>query len=136
MSIPPVSTMPPCNITRASHVRYFVKDLAESLRFYTEVLGFVVSDQDADTVYLRGIEESCHHSIVLMRTDGEPAAECVGMRVGSEDDLHLAKEYLPSVGGTAEFVDRPHQGLSLLTTFAPGAPPIELCSGMTIVPRL
>ena len=54
--IPPSSKNPPFNITRASHVRYFVKDLAESLRFYTEVLGFVVSDQDAKIAYLRGIE--------------------------------------------------------------------------------
>ena len=38
MSIPPVSTSPPFNITRASHVRYLVKDLDESLRFYTEFL--------------------------------------------------------------------------------------------------
>ena len=136
MSIPPVSKSPPFNITRSSHVRYFVKDLAESLRFYTEVLGFVVSDQDADVAYLRGIEESCHHSIVLMRTDGEPAAECVGMRVATEEDIHRALEYLPKVGGTAKIVDRPYQGLSLLTTFAPGAPPIELCSSMPIVPRL
>jgi len=133
--IPPSSKNPPFNITRASHVRYFVKDLAESLRFYTEVLGFVVSDQDAKIAYLRGIEESCHHSVVLMVTDGEPAAECVGMRVASEEDLHRAKEYLPKVGGTAEFIDRPYQGLSLLTTFAPGGPPVELCSGMPVVPR-
>src|SRR5882757_2133564 len=110
MSIPSVSTSPPFNITRASHVRYFVKDLVESLRFYTEVLGFVVSDQDAEVAYLRGIEEACHHSVVLMRTDGEPAAECVGMRVGSEEDLHRAREYFLAVGGTAEFVDRPYQG--------------------------
>ena len=47
MKIPPISTSPPFNITRASHVRYFVKDLAESLRFYTEILGFIISDQDA-----------------------------------------------------------------------------------------
>src|SRR5579862_4298521 len=136
MNIPTVSTSPPFNITRASHVRYFVKDLAESVRFYTEVLGFVVSDQGRDVAYLRGIEEACHHSVVLMQTDGEPAAECVGMRVGSEEDLHRAKEYLPSAGGTAEFVDRPFQGLSLLTTFAPGGPPIELCAGMPVLPRL
>src|ERR1700744_590145 len=107
MTIPLTSTTPPFNITRASHVRYFVKDLVESLRFYTEVLGFVVSDQDADVAYLRGIEEACHHSVVLMRTEGEPAAECVGMRVGSEDDLHSAHEYFNANGGTAEFVDRP-----------------------------
>ena len=136
MNIPTVSTSPPFNITRASHVRYFVKNLAESLRFYTEVLGFAVSDQDADTAYLRGIEECCHHSVVLMRTIGEPAAECVGMRVASEQDLTRAREYLLANGGTAEFIERPYQGPSLITTFAPGAPPIELCSGMPVVPRL
>jgi catechol 2,3-dioxygenase len=135
-NVPLPSKCPPFNITRASHVRYFVKDLAESLRFYTEVLGFVVSDQDADTAYLRGIEESCHHSIVLMRSDDAPAAECVGMRVASEEDLHRAHKHFPAVGGTAKFVERPYQGLSLMTTFAPGAPPIELCSGMPVVPRL
>jgi catechol 2,3-dioxygenase len=136
MSVPPVSTFPPFNITRASHVRYFVKDLPESLRFYTEVLGFVVSDQDSDVAYLRGIEEACHHSIVLTQSSQAPAAECVGMRVASEEDLHCAHKYFPTVGGTAEFVERPYQGLSLLTTFGPCAPPIELCSGMPLVPRL
>ena len=74
--------------------------------------------------------------MVLIHTDGEPAAACVGMRVSSEADLHCAREYLRTNGGTAEFVERPYQGLSLLTTFAPGAPPIELCSGMQVVPRL
>jgi catechol 2,3-dioxygenase len=136
MNIPPASKSPPFNITRASHVRYFVKDLAESIRFYTEVLGFVITDQVADIAYLRGIEEACHHSVVLMQTNDELTAECVGMRVATEEDLRRAKEYLPIVGGTAEFIDRPYQGLSLLTTFAPGAPPIELCAGMPTVPRL
>jgi catechol 2,3-dioxygenase len=135
MNIPAVSTSPPFNITRASHVRYFVKDLDASLRFYTEVLGFVLSDKDSNVAYLRGIEEACHHSVVLMQTDGEPAAECVGMRVASEEDIHRALEYFPKVGGTAEIVDRPYQGLSLLTSFAPGAPPIELCSSMPVLPR-
>jgi catechol 2,3-dioxygenase len=136
MSIPPVSTSPPCNITRASHVRYFVKDLDASIRFYTEVLGMVVSDQDGDVAYLRGIEEACHHSVVLMRTDGGPAAECVGMRVASEEDLRRAREHFLAAGGTAEFVDRAYQGPTLLTSFGPGMPPIELCSSMPILPRL
>jgi len=136
MNIPPVSTSPPFNITRASHVRYFVKDLAASIRFYTEVLGMVVSDQDADVVYLRGIEEACHHSVVLKRTDDRPAAECVGMRVASEEDLRRARDYFLAAGGTAEFVNRAYQGLTLLTSFGPGTPPVELCSSMPILPRL
>jgi catechol 2,3-dioxygenase len=117
-------------------VRYFVKDLDASIRFYTEVLGMVLSDHDGDIAYLRGIEEACHHSVVLTHTDGGPAAECVGMRVASEEDLHRAREHFLAAGGTAEFVDRAYQGPSLLTSFGPGTPPIELCSSMPVLPRL
>ena len=136
MSIPPHSPSPPFNITRASHVRYFVRDLEVSLRFYTEVLGFVVSDDVGGVAYLRGIEEACHHSIVLMQREGEPAAECIGMRVGSENDIHVARAHFLAEGGTAELVERPFQGLSLMTTFGVGTPPIELCAGMPVQPRL
>jgi catechol 2,3-dioxygenase len=136
MSIPIVNQDPPFNITRASHVRYLVKNLDASLRFYTEVLGFVISDQDSNAAYLRGVEEACHHSVVLTRSDEAPAAECIGMRVRSEEDLHIAKEYFPAHGGAAEWVERPYQGLTLLTTFGTGTPPLELCSGMPVQPRL
>ena len=136
MSIPLTAQNPPFNITRTSHVRYLVKNLEESLRFYTEILGFVISDQNGRVACLRGIEESSHHCIVLTQTEGEPAAECIGMRVRSEDDLHKAYEFLRANGGSAEFIDREHQGPTLLTTFAPGGPPTELCASMPVVPRL
>ena len=135
MSIPEVNRKPPFDITRASHVRYFVKDVEASLRFYTEVLGFVVSDHDGSTAYLRGIEESAHHSVVLIQSDQAPAAECIGMRVRDEEDLHKAKAHFESVGGTATFVEREHQGPSLLTSFGEGNPPIELVSSMPVLPR-
>src|SRR6516165_5679193 len=52
---------------------------------------FIVSDEDRDTIYLRGVAEACHHSLVLKRARGEPQAERVGMRVFSEEDLERAK---------------------------------------------
>jgi catechol 2,3-dioxygenase len=131
-----VAWSPPFNITRASHVRLTVRDLAASVHFYTEVLGLVVSDQDADVAYLRGIEEACHHSVVLVRTDGGPSCECIGMRVRSEEDLTRARDHFENLGGTAEPVERPHQGATLLTSFGAGYPPIELCAGMPVLPRL
>jgi catechol 2,3-dioxygenase len=136
VGIPEVAWSPPFNITRSSHVRLTVRDLEASVHFYTEILGLVVSDQDADVAYLRGIEEACHHSLVLVRTDGDPSCECIGMRVGSEDDLTRAKEHFESLGGDADFVERPHQGATLLTSFGLGYPPIELCARMPILPRL
>ena len=136
MFVPHVEQAPPFDITRASHVRYLVSDLDESLRFYTEVLGFVVTLREGDVAYLRGIEEACHHSVVLTRSSNKPAAECIGMRVRSEADIHKAMEWFPANGGTAELVDRPHQGLTVLTTLGEGTPPVELCAGMPIQPRL
>jgi catechol 2,3-dioxygenase len=136
MFIPVVEKNPPFNITRASHVRYLVKDLDESLRFYTEMLGFVVTLAENGTAYLRGIEEACHHSVVLTRSDQAPAVECLGMRVASEEDLHRAQQHFRSAGGSAEFVERAHQGPTLLTSFGNGAPVIELVSGMPVMPRM
>ena len=135
MSIPEVASQPPFNITRSSHVRLYVKDLAASVNFYTEVIGLVVSDQDSDVAYLRGIEEACHHSLVLMRGDA-PGAECIGMRVKSEDELPRARDHFLSIGGEAEFVERPHQGPTLLVSFGSSCPPVELCSRMSVLPRI
>ena len=70
VQVPKTSTSPAFRVTRASHLVYTVRDLARSREFYTEVLGLVVSDEDRDTLYLRGVEERTHHSLVLKRTDG------------------------------------------------------------------
>ena len=88
---PPKTTQsPPFRITRASHLVYAVRDLSRSRDFYTEVLGLVVSDGDRDTLYLRGVEERVHHSLVLKRTDGTPACIRAGLRTEGEEDLDKA----------------------------------------------
>jgi len=87
MSIPKPVYNPPFNITRASHNVLSVKDLSVSRNFYVDLLGFIVSDEDRDIIYLRGVAEACHHSLVLKRARGEPQAERVGLRVFTEEDL-------------------------------------------------
>jgi catechol 2,3-dioxygenase-like lactoylglutathione lyase family enzyme len=52
--LPPVDLRPAFNITRSSHVRLTVADLAESRNFYVNVLGLVVTEEDDSTCYLRG----------------------------------------------------------------------------------
>ena len=54
MPIPNTNFHPPFNITRASHLVFTVRDLAKSREFYTEVMGLIVSDENADTLWLRG----------------------------------------------------------------------------------
>jgi hypothetical protein len=59
---PKAGCNPPFNMTRASHCVRTAKDLSYSRSFYVDLIGFIVSDEDADTLYLRGVAEACHVS--------------------------------------------------------------------------
>ncbi len=98
MTIPKPNYAPPFNITRASHVVLTVRDLEASLAFYCELIGLVVSERTGDTVYLRGLEEACHHSMVLQRSPDAPVCRRVGLRVFSEDDLDKAAAHFRGAG--------------------------------------
>jgi catechol 2,3-dioxygenase len=123
------------NITRTSHVVLTVKDLDASRLFYTEVIGLVVTAQEADTLYLRGIEEACHHSLVLRRSGDTPACARIGMRVLRDPDLDRLKAFFESEGCTASWADAPHQGRTLHATDVSGVP-LEFCATMPVVPRM
>lgn len=135
VQIPETPTSAPFRVTRASHLVYTVRDLARSRDFYTEVLGLVVSDEDRDTLYLRGVEERTHHSLVLKRTDGQPACVRAGLRTFDDEDLEKAKFFFEKSGLKAEFVDAPYQSRTLHTTDVSGAK-LELCASMPRVERL
>ncbi|MGQ9364968.1 VOC family protein [Azospirillum sp. ST 5-10] len=135
MPIPATNFSPPFNITRASHTVLSVNDLAESKRFYVEVIGLVVSDEDAGAVYLRGLEESGHHSLVLKRTPGPPLCERVGLRVFTEEDLDRAKAHFDDQGREARWVELPHQGRTLHVSDSLGMP-LELVAAMPKQRRL
>jgi catechol 2,3-dioxygenase len=60
VTIPQTNFNPPFNVTRASHLVFTARDLAASRDFYVEVMGLIVSDEQADTIWLRGVEERCH----------------------------------------------------------------------------
>ncbi len=135
MPIPAPVYPAPFNTTRASHVVWSVKDLGRARAFYVDCFGFAVSDEDADTLYLRGIEEACHHSIVLRRAAGGPSAERVGFRVYTEEDLDKARHAFERAGLPAAWAEVPHQGRTLHATDAVGVP-LEFCATQPTRPRL
>jgi catechol 2,3-dioxygenase len=135
MQIPKPVFHPAFNITRASHVVMTVKDLATSRRFYTELIGLVVSSEDSDTIYLRGLEEACHHSLVLKRATGAPRCLRIGMRVFTEDDLGKAEAFYRKAGLPTQWVEVPHQGRTLHVNDTLGVP-LEFCATMSVMPRL
>jgi catechol 2,3-dioxygenase len=128
MTIPDPIFRPAFAITRASHVVLQVADLPKSRAFYVDTLGFVVSDEDKTTLYLRGLEEGCHHSLVL-RAGAAAVCERVGMRVLTEGDLDLAEAHFRKSGLPTQWVDVPFQGRTLHTVDVVGIP-LELCATM------
>jgi catechol 2,3-dioxygenase len=134
MPLPQPIFKPKFLITRASHIVNRVTDLPASRAFYVDTLGFIVSDEDNNTLWLRGLEEACHHSVVL-RKSHEPACERVGLRVLTEEDLDLTERHFSKAGLPTSWVDVAHQGRTLHTNDVAGTP-LEFCSVMERRPRL
>lgn len=134
MPIPKSAYPAPFNVTRASHVVIRSRDLGASRAFYVDMLGLVISAEDANTLYLRGLEETCHHSLVIKK-GAEAVCEHVGMRVYAESDLEAAHRYLSHRSTAVQWVEVPYQGRTLHFTDAVGTP-IELCASMEVMPRL
>jgi catechol 2,3-dioxygenase len=128
MPIKPANYEPPFNILRVSHVELGVTDLAASRAFYVDCLGLLVADESRDTLYLRGIEERNHHSIVLRET-GKPLCYALGYKVADEKNLDLAAKWFKSKGLPAEFHESPHQGRTLRAHDVRGMP-LELYAKM------
>jgi catechol 2,3-dioxygenase len=112
---------PPFNVVRSSHVELNVRDLSRSRAFYVDCLGLLVSDEDDQAIYLRGIEERNHHSIVL-RQSREAAVGALGYKLASEEDLDRAAFWFRRRGLPASFPEVPYQGRTLRTADVLGMP--------------
>jgi catechol 2,3-dioxygenase len=133
--LPYVNLRPPFNITRSSHVRLTVADLAESRNFYVNVIGLVVSDEDESVCYLRGLQEACHHSLVLEQAREGGTCRRIGFRVFFDEDLDAAYDYFRENDLPAEWVEMPYQERTLHVSDPVGAP-LELCATMETRPRM
>jgi catechol 2,3-dioxygenase len=124
----------PFDITRASHVVLTVKDLAVSRTFYENVIGLIVTLEEDDALYLRGIEEACHHSLVLRKSAAVRSCSRIGMRMFQERDLEKAHGHFKSAGCEVSWVEIAHQGKTLHVT-DPFGIALEFCARMQTVPR-
>ncbi|UUT34764.1 3,4-dihydroxyphenylacetate 2,3-dioxygenase [Microbacterium elymi] len=131
--LPTWNQTPPFTLTRASHVRLAVTDLPSSRDFYRDTIGLVVTEESDDVVYLRGLEESAHHSLVLERGDTAQARQ-IGLRVRTDGDIVAAERYFTETGIAHERVEVPHQGPTLRFRDPVGMH-FELTSSMDLVPR-
>lgn len=112
---------PPFNVVRASHVEFGVQDLAKSRAFYVDCLGYLVTDENKNALYLRAVEERNHHSIVLSRSE-QSQVDAIGFKLASEEDLDRAAFYFARKGLPTSFPEVPYQGRTLRTVDSVGMP--------------
>ncbi len=103
---------PPFNVVRCAYADLNVRDLDAAKAFYVDTLGLLMSLQTKDALYLRGLEERSHHSLVLRRS-AEASCNALGFKVFSEGDLDRAAAFFEQEGLEHEFVTREHQGRTL-----------------------
>ncbi len=103
----------PIKVKKLGHVVYRVRDIQRSTQFWTEILGFKVSDiNEKGMVFLR--HGSDHHTVALaeaprgaeMPGEGTLMVEHFAMELGSLDDLFRAREFLKSKGVPIYFEGR------------------------------
>jgi len=134
MPLPAHNLYPAFNIVRLSHIELGVTELARSRAFYVDVLGMQVTDEDSERIYLRAMEERGHHSVVLKKAPA-PAADVLGFKVFSEDDLDKAKAWFDGKGIANQWIERPHQGRTLLSR-DPFGIPLEFYHSMQRLPHM
>lgn len=125
---------PPFNIVRCAYVTLGVTDLARSRDFYTASLGLIETESTGDAVYLRGLEERAHHSVVLVQRP-TPEAHALGFKVAREGDLDALKTFFEAKGCAVSWVERHAQGRTLAVR-DPFGVPLEFYARMDAAERM
>ena len=90
----------PPDVVRAAYAELVVTDLDAARAFYVDLLGFVVSADTGDALYLRGYDELTHQNLIL-RAGGQAAAARLAYRVRAEADLDRARWFWVELLGFA-----------------------------------
>jgi catechol 2,3-dioxygenase len=93
----------PPDIVRAAYAELVVTDLEKARWFWVYLLGFVITEETDDALYLRGYDELTHHNLIL-REGPSPAASRLAYRVRTPADLDLAEAFYAGLGQRTERV--------------------------------
>lgn len=96
------------NIIRIARVVYNVTDIERSRKFYVDTLGFIETESDENTLYLRAMEEHTHHCLVLQKAD-KPGIVALGYKVAKDSDLDALEELFASRGLKTKWMEEGSQ---------------------------
>lgn len=125
------------SIIRCARAILHVTDLVASRKFYVDALGFIETESDSEHIYLRGLEEHTHHSLVLKKST-EPNVEVLGYKVSSDNDLEALSDMFEANGYQTKWMDKGEQhaiGRTLRVQDCSGLP-LEFFAEMEPVERL
>lgn len=124
-------------ILRAGHIVFRVTDLGRARAFYVDLLGLIETAADRDALYLRGYEETEHHSLVLRRAPA-PGVSHIAFKAASPDDLHHLHAICTQAGLPSRWVEAGEEGGQgrALRVQDPGGLPVEFYAEMDRTDRL
>ena len=113
------------NVTRLGHVALRVTDLERSVEFYTQGLGFEVSDIYPETMMPGGMAflrfNADHHGIALIGGAARPTSSTelhhLAFEVGSLDEVVRARDHLRGMGAVITFEGRRRAGCQIAVEF-------------------
>ena len=115
----------PFELTKLGHVVLNCSDPLRSARFYTEILGFEISDVYPDSmmpggmVFMRFNED--HHGIALVGSMDGPSPNVelnhLAFEVASLDEVILARNHLKQHGVAVDFEGRRRAGVQIAVEF-------------------
>ena len=115
----------PFRIGKLGHVVLNVRDVERSARFYTEVLGFEISDVYPEEMVPGGMVflryNPYHHGIALVGSLQEPAANSdlnhIAFEVATLDEVVRAHDHLREHGAEIDFAGRRRAGCQIAVEF-------------------
>ncbi|WP_042349562.1 3,4-dihydroxyphenylacetate 2,3-dioxygenase [Bacillus massiliigorillae] len=125
------------SIIRIARTVLNVTDLDRSRAFYVDALGFIETERTDTHIYLRGLEEIHHHSLVLQKAD-KASVDVLGYKVTKEQDLEELEALFKSKGLPTKWMEEGTQhaiGRALHVQDISGLP-IEFYCSMPQVERM
>ncbi|MEW4283141.1 3,4-dihydroxyphenylacetate 2,3-dioxygenase [Priestia koreensis] len=96
------------DIIRSARAILHVTDLEKSRDFYIRGLGFIETEEKDGALYLRGLEEHVHHSLVLKKAEA-PVVEVMSYKVRSNEDLDSLAAFYEQNGYKVKWLEEGSQ---------------------------
>lgn len=95
---PARGTVPDVRPRRLAHILIFVRDVAESIAFYSRVLGLRLSDESGGVVaFMHGVHGSDHHMVAFAKSEAPGLHHC-SWDVPSIQDIGLGAMHMADSG--------------------------------------